>query len=76
MPQMTPEQSNAIVEARRVMFRSFEERWPDEAASLYAAACSGGLLDVLVGQDVSPALLMLLNRQLSGTPFQLTRKRG
>jgi hypothetical protein len=74
MAELTDDQGEAILHARRLMFAWFQQRWPDDAASLYATACLGGLLDVLYGANVRPDMLEMINRQLVGSPFQLERR--
>jgi hypothetical protein len=71
MHELSSEQAEAILQARRDMFHAFQARWPDDAPALYASACVGGLLDVLFSPGMPPTLLALINAQLAGSPLQL-----
>jgi hypothetical protein len=69
--RMTREQAEAVLEARRAMYRSFQERWPDDAPSLYVAACVGGLLDAVEHPALQSGMLALLEHHLAGTPLKI-----
>jgi hypothetical protein len=74
MPELNEEQGQAIARARRAL-TYIASAWPNEGRALVATACAGELVDLLTGPVAVP-LVEVINRELMGTPYELTRRKA
>jgi hypothetical protein len=74
MPELTPEQGEALARVRRAI-DYLVAAWPKDAAPLVATGCAGSLVDLLQG-PVGPDLVEVINQQWQATPFEITRRRA